>query len=721
MKKNVPSVRVSEFKQETCKFFRCGPDLQCRGVTALAMDGDDLYVGNDHGMGLFDGRRWRRLDEPNGPKDATVLKIHFDSKGNLWVATVYGLYVRRGAEWTRYAPDDGVFWKREPVAAKMPHEVCTGIAEAKDGAIYVSTLGGLVRFKDGRPETVKTPGTGSLSAVAIDRKGRVWIGSNEGVCRLDGKKATRFARKKDGGGELQSNDVRCIAVSPDGDVWVGTRRGISVCSESGKWRPVTGEEGLPFENVNAISFTPGGDAWIGTMMGACRWDGGRWHYYFGQRWLISNVVTTVCNGKPGSVWLGSPAGLVRIDQVPMTLEKKAALFDDITQARHNRMDWIADSHLARPGDLSSNRNHDTDNDGLWTALYVAAESFRYAVTGDIEAQRNAKNSFHAMLRLEEMSDIDGFPTKAIIHWTQAVNAGPLWVRCKRYPEFAWKGDCSSDEIDGHMFGYSIYYDLAADEREKELVREITRKIMDHIIDNGYILRYLDGKHTRWGVWGPQYLSTPEWAEQLGLNSLEILSHLKAAYHITGDEKYQREYLKLALDHNYAQNTVDQKIVTPTNCVNHSDDELASISYYPLMIYETDPKLMKLYRASMERTYEVLRSEESPFNGFIYTATTGNDCGMIECVRHLQEVPLDLVRWTAQNSHRSDIEVNPACGRFGGLQGLKVIPPDERAMSKWNSNPFSLDGGAGGHAEEDGAFYLLPYWMGRYHGFIKERS
>jgi hypothetical protein len=37
--------------------------------------------------------------------------------------------------------------------------------------------------------------------------------------------------------------------------------------------------------------------------------------------------------------------------------------------------------------------------------------------------------------------------------------------------------------------------------------------------------------------------------------------------------------------------------------------------------------------------------------------------------------------------------------------------------RWNANPFVVDGGKGGRSEDDGAAYLLPYWLGRYHKFI----
>jgi len=47
----------------------------------------------------------------------------------------------------------------------------------------------------------------------------------------------------------------------------------------------------------------------------------------------------------------------------------------------------------------------------------------------------------------------------------------------------------------------------------------------------------------------------------------------------------------------------------------------------------------------------------------------------------------------------------------------VLAPDERPVEKWNSNPHIPDGGSG-HFEDDGAYFLLAYWMGRYHGWVK---
>ncbi len=58
---------------------------------------------------------------------------------------------------------------------------------------------------------------------------------------------------------------------------------------------------------------------------------------------------------------------------------------------------------------------------------------------------------------------------------------------------------------------------------------------------------------------------------------------------------------------------------PADEVNHSDDELAFLAYYPLVIYERDQHLRKIYMASLKRSWLIERPERSPFFNFIYAA------------------------------------------------------------------------------------------------------
>ena len=156
---------------------------------------------------------------------------------------------------------------------------------------------------------------------------------------------------------------------------------------------------------------------------------------------------------------------------------------------------------------------------------------------------------------------------------------------------------------------------------------------------------------------------------------------------------------------------------PPNPVNHSDDELAFISYYPLLKYETDPDLRAIYLLSLERSWRYERSERCPLWNFIYGVLTGNPCDVEASLETLRLIPIDLICWSVQNSHRADIEIGTDADRHDRTQSVEVLPPDERRMMRWNGNPFQLDSARAGTEEDDGTFFLLPYWLGRYHGLI----
>jgi hypothetical protein len=98
--------------------------------------------------------------------------------------------------------------------------------------------------------------------------------------------------------------------------------------------------------------------------------------------------------------------------------------------------------------------------------------------------------------------------------------------------------------------------------------------------------------------------------------LHILSHLRAAHHITGNPRYEQAYNELISKHHYHLLARNQKINYPDH-VNHSDDELAFLSYYPLLNYETDPKLRGVYVQSLDRSWQVKRPERNPLWKFIY--------------------------------------------------------------------------------------------------------
>jgi hypothetical protein len=477
---------------------------------------------------------------------------------------------------------------------------------------------------------------------------------------------------------------------------------------------------LPTPDVTVIA-DAGGVTWVGTRRGAVRFTQGyrQREYFAGRRWLPDDNVTGIALDGTGA-WIETPDGVARIEYMPMTLAEKSDVFVKRIQDRHVRWGLTADSVLEVPGDLSTSRTRSTDNDGLWTAIYVAAESFRFKVTGAADARENARRGMQAILRLEQITGRPGFPARSFIRRGIDIQPGDGEWHDTPDKEWRWKGDTSSDEIVGHYFVYPIYLDLVAGEDEKEPLRAALDRITNHILDHDYQLIDVDGVKTRWGWWGPDVIWND--ADETGLRALHLLSHLRTAQHVTANPqfraKYQSAYQELLSRHRYHLLLRNQKVMVPGH-VNHSDDELAFLSYYPLLRYETDPALIAIYRESLERSWQIERPERNPLWNVIYAAGTGTaDFDRQETLRTLREIPMDLVQWTVENSHRHDVPIDPLSDRFKRRQALVVLPYDELPMSKWNGNPYNLDGGNGGRSEDDGAYFLLPYWMGRYHRLIE---
>lgn len=695
----VRTLMIGPYAQEFAQVEGLSDGLPSPDVRALALDAAGrLWAGTAAGLAVREADAWRVISPPGGVINCLV--VHGDA---VWAGGSEGLFrVSAAGECEQINLGE----RSGPVVA---------LAADEAGRVFAACEHGLRIVEAGQVRSVAYPPPVIFPRDAKFVKGWLWIAASMGMRAYDGKEWATVTKQNSG---LPSDDVRAIAVDSHGIMWVATDAGLCLFDGKDWCERITGRDGLPWEDLLTVALGPGGVRWVGSTMGAMKLQDGEWHYYYGRRWLAGDEVRAIAVAGDGTAWLGTATGISRVYTKVMTLEEKCSIYEEVIRLRHNRNGYVAACSLQKPGDPSSFIHVATDNDGLWTAIYVGAESFRYGATRDPQARELARRSVYAMMDLEKHSTVAGFPARALV-WKgeRVIKSGGEWHETAD-GKGEWKADTSSDELDGHYFAYAVYYDLVADEKEKQDLRATVSRITDHIIEHGYYLVDVDGKPTTWGVFAPEMLNGP-WEGQRGLNSLEMLSHLKVAYHITGDEKYQNAYLDLARNHHYALNTLYQKITAPGD-VNHSDDELAFLCYYPLLRYEDDPDLRAIYLKSLHRSWLIERPERNPLWNFIYGALTGADCDANLAVQTLQEIPTDMIEWTVRNSHRKDLPHDPAYDRFGRPQSLTALRADERPVAKWNSNPYRFDGGNGGRGEDDGAYYLLPYWMGRYHQIIEEQ-
>jgi len=527
------------------------------------------------------------------------------------------------------------------------------------------------------------------------------------------------------------NDLTAISLIADkSQLMVGTEDGlISLDSESFEETAPINKK-LPNTKISCISEV-NGRLWFGSARGAfsLRPDG-NYDYYASKRWLVDDKVSDISSGPDNSVLILTGKGLSRINFMEMTLAEKAEYFQEVQRLRHIRHGFSSEGHLSRPGDPSSIVLGDTDNDGLWTSMYLAGELFRYAATSSEDALQNAYEAFEAMERLTEISGIKGFPARTYeIDGYQSSDNDPampedqkIW-RLTEDGRWRWKSTTSSDESCGHFFVYALFAEIVPDKAWQDRAIHQIKIEMDHIIEHDWYLVTWNGTITQWGRWNPEYVNSfPISVGDRRLNSTLILAFLQTAYHFTGDEIYKTKAYELMDEYGYAENTIRPASVIGhvegqflSDSWNHSDDEMYFLTIPALVNYAFTEELKQEYFLTAQSHWEIERNEKNPLWNFLYALIGGTDYDLEESAWWLREFPMDLVSWKVDNSQRKDLtRVEP---NFRKQEYTEVLPRDERPMHLHN-NAYRNNGGSNGGREYPPYIYLLPYWAGRYVGAIE---
>lgn len=582
---------------------------------------------------------------------------------------------------------------------------------------------------EGKLSFVSTPKPVLEKNLAINAQAQqgdcTWFATDKGLYsqRLGDKKLVRHEHYGVDG--PLATRITALAVDAKSSLWVGTPLGLSQRASDGVWSHLQGHEGLPVEDITALAVAPDNQLWIGTSHGAILFKPAaterKWFYRAGKRYLPDDHVRSIAISPKGeAVYFLTDAGVGRIDLVQRTLLDKARIIEDRVNERHRRFGLVADCVLDDAELPTGYSIQDSDNDGLWTAYHVAAMSLCYGTTKDEAARASARESMHALYMLQNASGIPGLVARSVLPPEEGSKKSKQW-RLTPDGKMYWKSDTSSDEIDGHYLAFYTYFEHIArhDETEKELLIKQLRALTDYLLKNNYQLIDWDGKRTRWGFWNPEALNeNPANYVECGLNSLQMLSFLKVSHYITGDKKYLKHYRKLILGHGYLNNVLLTKKLFPDE-VNHSDDQLGFVAWYPILQLEKDPQIRKALCQGVRRHYEVVRQEHSSFYTFVYATVDPHYADIEGAVENLRQIPTDRRQWGMFNSHRADVSFADHVNRFGIRLLTRVLPVDERKFAKWNADPFVPDDQGNPCCEDDGAAYLLPYWMGRFHGFFAD--
>lgn len=751
VKANITPAQVGKFPIEVLQVQSTALGLPSDDVTDLVVtEKDEVFAGTAKGLArLFNGKWILAIDRQEPVRG---LAIHGPNVIVIIGTTLFQYDIATNSV--------SILGTLPANVVDAPHVTLTSAARH----IFLGSPGGLFSLNKDQFETVpdyqKLAGKESaVRQVAAGPNGELAVASLAGLFlrSVDGKWESLTARQ--GKTSWALHDVRAVTFDRAGKLWFGSAQGAG-CRDGENWTLYTGKEGLPYDDFTM--FTPGeqGVIWMATKIGAIRFDGQNWNYRANRRWTPDTDIRSIAVQSNGNAWLGTPNGIGLLERQTTTLAQKAKFFEDEIDKYHRRTPYgyVGGVSTAEPGQKVGIQQHDSDNDGLWTAMYGAGECFAYAATKDPLAKKRATAAFEALKFLSDVTQggphpaPKGFPARSILpvsgrnpndhdspeHDRERQKHDPAWkVLDPRWPvsadgQWYWKTDTSSDELDGHYFLYALYYDLVAETpEEKARVKQVVFDVTSHLVDHNYQLVDHDGQPTRWGRFNSEVLDHGHMIAARGLNCISILSYLRVASHVTGDPKFQMHYDKLVKEHSYAANTFNPKWAMGYGTGNQSDDEMAFMCYYNLLRYETNPELLKIYHYSLAWYWALERQERSPLFNYIFAAIWKSKDGypvnsvpqfaIDDSVDTLKRFPLDRFDWGFKNSHRLDIiPLKDMWFRNTGYRvDGKVIPVDERYFEFWNHNPWRLDSGHNGRSLADGAAYLLPYYMGLHHGFIKE--
>lgn len=153
----------------------------------------------------------------------------------------------------------------------------------------------------------------SVRTIIQDRTGYIWLATNEGVIRYDGKSFTNIT------GNMDPDRFFSVLEDRKGNFWFGNY-GAGVYYYDGKSsRHFTTKEGLVNDRVFTIYEDKSGNIWFGANGGVSRYDGKSFQNFTGKDGFSDNLVNTIIEDKAGMLWFGTGGSTFTYDEKTFTV------------------------------------------------------------------------------------------------------------------------------------------------------------------------------------------------------------------------------------------------------------------------------------------------------------------------------------------------------------------------------------------------------------------
>ena len=386
-------------------------------------------------------------------------------------------------------------------------------------------------------------------------------------------------------------------------------------------------------------------------------------------------------------------------------EQNALQISSDIQSRHMPFGALIDPIFSSPYSNRIIGYTRAGDSAIWTGHYLAAEAFRYRVTKSPEALENVKN---AIFTIKSLVDVTGNNLLARcfipVNWRFAQSIideeehHGIYQGRLAGKDYYWVGNTSRDQYTGVFFGLGVAYDMIEDEKLREAISGLVTRMLDYLIDHN------------WSVLMPQgFISTTFIARfDQRLNFLQVGQRVHPGRFSATYQVYR------FLDSGSVAAPIAFDLLSDHK--SYFKFNLNAITFYNLIRLEPDGFFRKLYMTSynlMRRTTDDHRNAH--FN-MIDRGLRGAD------LRRDSETVDLLLQWLSRSRRDQwvDWRVDSKYQVCGNDRACDPLPIEDRIRTDflWQRSPYMLYGGGYGRIESAGIDFILPYWMARYYGVIK---
>lgn len=252
-------------------------------------------------------KKFSTVTKRNGLSSDFVFSISQDSKGDVWIGTYGGgLNQYHNGKFNHFLHEKG------------NSNIIRSVFADSNGNIWTGTYGdGLNQFRDGKyVKNYKVKdglASNGVYAIAQDRRGNLWIGTDNGLCRFHNGQFTNYSNYEG----VADNHITILFEDKAGNLWIGTKTRGLIQYRDGRFFVPAEVTSLSNQAIRAIYEDSESTLWVSTENELVRLKNKKLTRYSVESGLPDKVIYQVLEDNYGFLWINSNRGILRVRKTEM--------------------------------------------------------------------------------------------------------------------------------------------------------------------------------------------------------------------------------------------------------------------------------------------------------------------------------------------------------------------------------------------------------------------